>query len=60
MTYASMGNDLADFNNDGWTDIFTCEMMAEDNYTKKNERGIHECHVFPTPRRIGSTPSEQL
>lgn len=34
-TYASMGNDLADFNNDGWPDIITCEMMAEDNYTAK-------------------------
>jgi len=34
-TYASMGNDLADFNNDGWSDIFTCEMMAEDNFTIK-------------------------
>ena len=35
MTYSSMGNDLADFNNDGWIDICTCEMMAEDNYTVK-------------------------
>ena len=35
MSYSSMGNDLVDFNNDGWSDIITCEMMAEDNYTNK-------------------------
>ena len=35
VSYSSMGNDLVDFNNDGWSDIFTCEMMAEDNYTNK-------------------------
>jgi hypothetical protein len=36
MSYASMGNDLADFNNDGWSDIVTCDMIAEDNYTNKS------------------------
>lgn len=35
ISYSSMGNDLVDFNNDGWSDIITCEMMAEDNYTNK-------------------------
>ncbi len=28
----SMGNDIADYNNDGWLDIITLDMMAEDNY----------------------------
>ncbi|MBJ6369755.1 VCBS repeat-containing protein [Snuella sedimenti] len=28
----SMGNDIADFNNDGWLDIVALDMMAEDNY----------------------------
>ncbi len=35
-SYASMGNSLADFNNDGWSDIITFEMIANDNYTSKS------------------------
>ena len=35
MSNFSMGNDIADINNDGYLDIMSVDMMAEDNFSQK-------------------------
>ena len=42
MSNFSMGSDIADFNNDGWLDIFTADMVAADNSRlKTNMSGMN-------------------
>jgi len=47
---ASMGVDVADINNDGWSDIMVLDMLAEDNRRQKtrlipNDRSVFEIFV---------------
>lgn len=42
----SMGTDIADFNNDGWADIITLDMVAEDNYSIKTSMSGMNPAVF--------------
>jgi enediyne biosynthesis protein E4 len=35
----SMGNDITDFNNDGWPDILTVDMVSEDHIRSKKNMG---------------------
>lgn len=35
ISYFSMGSDVSDINNDGWVDIYTVDMLPEDNKRQK-------------------------
>lgn len=42
----SMGGDIADFNNDGWVDILTLDMLPEDNKRQKLLKGGDEYDFY--------------
>ena len=42
----SMGNDAADFNNDGLIDLMTLDMLPEDNHTQKMHSGAENFNKF--------------
>lgn len=42
----SMGADIADFNNDGWLDIFVADMLAEHHYREKANMGAMNTEKF--------------
>jgi len=42
----SMGNDAADFNNDGLIDLITLDMLPEDNHTQKMHSGAENFNKF--------------
>lgn len=46
LSLASMGSDIADINNDGRPDIFTTEMLPEDDYKLKTVTQFDDYDVF--------------
>mgnify|MGYP003110916876 CR=1 FL=1 len=49
----SMGNDIADINNDGLLDIISLDMMAEDNYTQKTSMSGMNVAQFYNIEKLG-------
>ncbi|MDT7828360.1 VCBS repeat-containing protein [Pricia sp. S334] len=62
ISFFSMGNDIADYNNDGWLDVMSVDMVSEDNYGIKTsmsgmnvqrfydhvDLGLHHQYMFNT------------
>ncbi|APZ45935.1 hypothetical protein BW723_06350 [Polaribacter reichenbachii] len=60
ISYFSMGNDISDFNNDGWLDFISVDMMSEHNYDIKTsmsgmnpdrfygliDKGLHHQYMY--------------
>ncbi|MHA4806612.1 VCBS repeat-containing protein [Flavitalea flava] len=49
----SMGSDFADYNNDGFPDLMTLDMLAEDNHTQKMHSGAENFDKFQLLFRQG-------
>jgi len=52
-SFAGMGIDIADFNNDGWPDILQMDMMPEDLTARKRLTGAINYSDFLELRRMG-------
>lgn len=52
----SMGNDIADFNNDGWMDIVTADMLPREDEKRKKMAGTWTYESFEMAMKTGFTP----
>ncbi len=52
-SHSSMGNDIADFNNDGLPDIYTLDMLPEDNRRQKLLSGLDNYELFDFNVKMG-------
>ncbi|GLC23923.1 VCBS repeat-containing protein [Roseisolibacter agri] len=53
MSYFSMGMDVADVDNDGWPDVYTTDMLPEDEYRFKTTSSFEGWDVYQTKLRNG-------
>ena len=55
-SHFSMGNDLADFNNDGYIDILSMDMLPEDLITYKSSGNEYEYNIYKEYLKNGYSP----
>ena len=53
VSYFSMGLDVADLDNDGWPDVYTTDMLPEDEYRLKMTSQFEGWDVYQTKVRNG-------
>lgn len=53
LSYFSMGLDIADINNDGWPDIYTTDMMPEDEYRLRTTSSFEGWETYQAKVRNG-------
>jgi enediyne biosynthesis protein E4 len=53
VSYFSMGLDIADVDNDGWPDIYTTDMLPEDDYRLKTTSSFEGWDVYQAKVREG-------
>ena len=53
LSYFSMGLDIADINNDGWPDVYTTDMLPEDEYRLKTTSAFESWDVYQAKVRNG-------
>jgi len=53
LSYFSMGLDIADINNDGWPDIYTTDMLPEDEYRLRTTSSFESWEAYQTKVRNG-------